>query len=45
METQLKKVISEMETLSEIWDEEKVKQYPAYLPSFDEFITDLADAV
>jgi len=42
MQEQLKKVISEMQALSEIWDENQIKQYPAYLPDFDEFIIDLA---
>ena len=27
------------------WDEEQVKNYPAYLPSFDEFLADFADLI
>jgi len=33
-------VISLMLTLSDVWNEEEVKNYPSYLPSFDEFIVD-----
>lgn len=29
--------------LSEVWDEEFVYQYPGYLPSFDEFVLDMAN--
>ena len=28
--------------LSEVWDNDKVKKYPKYLPSFDEFLSDFA---
>ncbi len=28
--------------LQKVWDEEKVKDYPNYLPSFDEFLFDFA---
>ena len=28
--------------LQKAWDEEKVKDYPNYLPSFDEFLFDFA---
>lgn len=40
MEEALKKFIEAGMTLSEKWDNEKVKSYPKYLPSFDEFIVE-----
>ena len=41
-EEQHQKVVEEMRKLSEIWVEYKVKNYPKYLPSFDEHVEDIA---
>jgi len=41
MKEQLETVVTEMYSLVELWDEKQAKQYPTYLPSFDEFIVDL----
>ena len=40
MEDALRKFIEAGDKLSEIWDNDKVKNYPKYLSSFDEFLTD-----
>ena len=41
-EDQVQKVVNEMRELIEVWDENKVKNYPKYLPSFDEFVAEFA---
>jgi len=41
MQTALQNVYNANIALLEVWDEDQVKQYPSYLPSFDEFIVDL----
>jgi hypothetical protein len=42
MEDAFRKFMEAGYKLSEVWDNDKVKQYPKYLPSFDEFISDFA---
>ena len=37
---QHRKVIDEMQKLSEMWNADEVKKYPKYLPSFDEFVNE-----
>ncbi len=39
-EIQLRKTLEEMRNLDATWDANKVKSYPKYLPSFNEFIAD-----
>ena len=43
MEDVLRKFIEAGHKLSEVWDNDKVKNYPKYLPSFDEFLADFRD--
>ena len=40
MEDVLRKFIEVGQKLSEVWDNDKVKNYPKYLPSFDELLAD-----
>jgi hypothetical protein len=40
MEEALREFIRAGKKLEKVWDEEKVKSYPNYLPSFDEFLFD-----
>jgi hypothetical protein len=40
MEDALRKFIEAGHKLSELWDNDKVKNYPKYLPSFDEFLAE-----
>jgi hypothetical protein len=40
MEDVLRKFIEAGHKLSEVWDNDKVKNYPKYLPSFDEFLAE-----
>ena len=42
MEEALRKFLEAGRKLSEVWDNDKVKKYPKYLPSFDEFLSDFA---
>jgi len=42
MEDELRKFLEAGRKLSEVWDNDKVKKYPKYLPSFDEFLSDFA---
>jgi hypothetical protein len=42
MEEELRKFLEADRKLSEVWDNDKVKKYPKYLPSFDEFLSDFA---
>jgi hypothetical protein len=42
MEEALRKFLEAGRKLSEVWDKDKVKKYPKYLPSFDEFLSDFA---
>ena len=42
MEEALKRFLEAGRKLSEFWDNDKVKNYPKYLPSFDEFLSDFA---
>jgi len=42
---QLKKTVHEMNKLAEVWNEEEVKQYPKYLPSFDEFVNEFRELI
>ena len=45
MKEALKEFLEAGARLLDEWDEEQVKKYPAYLPSFDEFLGDFADLV
>jgi hypothetical protein len=40
MEDVLRKFIEAGYKLSEVWDNGRVKNYPKYLPSFDNFLVD-----
>jgi hypothetical protein len=40
MEDVLRKFIEAGYKLSEVWDNDRVKNYPKYLPSFDNFLVD-----
>jgi hypothetical protein len=40
MEDALRKFIEAGHKLSEVWDNNKVKNYPKYLPSFDDLLGD-----
>ena len=42
MEDALRNFLEAGRKLSEVWDNDKVKKYPKYLPSFDEFLSDFA---
>ena len=42
MENALRNFLEAGRKLSEVWDNDKVKKYPKYLPSFDEFLSDFA---
>ena len=42
MEDALRKFFEAGRNLSEVWNNDKVKKYPKYLPSFDEFLSDFA---
>ena len=42
MEEALRNFLEAGRKLSEVWDNDKVKKYPKYLPSFDEFLSDFA---
>jgi hypothetical protein len=42
MESALRNFLEAGRKLSEVWDNDKVKKYPKYLPSFDEFLSDFA---
>jgi hypothetical protein len=42
MEDALRNFLAAGRKLSEVWDNDKVKKYPKYLPSFDEFLSDFA---
>lgn len=32
-----------LSVLRDCWDEEQIKKYPKYLPSFDEFVLDFSE--
>lgn len=40
MEEKFREFLKIGRELSENWDNEKIKNYPSYLPSFDEFLSD-----
>ncbi len=42
MEEALRRFLEAGRKLSEFWDNDKVKNYPKYLPSFDEFLSDFS---
>jgi hypothetical protein len=42
IEEALRRFLEAGRKLSEVWDTDKVKNYPKYLPSFDEFLSDFA---
>jgi len=41
-EEQFNKTIQELDKLVELWEEDKITNYPKYLPSFDEFVLDFS---
>lgn len=41
MRKEFENMIKAMNALSEVWDESKVRNYPMYLPSFDDLIADM----
>ncbi len=45
MQKEFKKTISALYDLKEAWNEDEVKNYPQYMPSFDEFIDDFIKTI